>query len=492
MLYTVIGKPGEGKSYWCVSQMYEKQQVNIANLKKNIEIYYENKTILADRGHDIDSSDEYTFKREINVKENDLIVAKIVDWTFQYNEFLEFEDEEQFEKYFELSMLYNDFIIHINELYKITLATFLPVRQIYSDINGLKIEGVLPLPSLDWRETPLGSIMYIDECRKKPPYKFDTKTPSKDPIIIDMAEVRHYDKDVYLISQDAEDINISLRQLVDKLYFIKRPSQKPQACSLYTFDKWLGRPRAGADSKRDPKPYVEHELIIYKKKYFAMYKSASSHTSVKFKLNWKIFGWILLTLSLMGVVAYGISSVPIFGQFSSTFKQMLGMEKSPFEDISKLGSGTKEPEQQQTESNPQNAQPTDSHPSASEPTGSSTTANASGQNEYKYDVRRPYDFEYDLTYQIQERPRLAGCIISKKTCSCYTQQATKIDMSQSDCKRYMSGDRPFDYFTKQQDLQRQQAQPQQVYAQKAGTQQASDFDREYFAKIEQAKQQGLI
>ena len=92
MLYTVIGKPGEGKSYWCVSQMYEKQQVNISNLKKNVEIYYENKTILADRGHDLESNEEYTFKREINVKENGLIVAKIVDWTFQYNELTEFEE----------------------------------------------------------------------------------------------------------------------------------------------------------------------------------------------------------------------------------------------------------------------------------------------------------------------------------------------------------------------------------------------------------------
>ncbi|MCU4377944.1 zonular occludens toxin domain-containing protein [Acinetobacter haemolyticus] len=489
MLYTVIGKPGEGKSYWCVSQMYEKQQVNLANLKKNVEVYYENKSILADRGHDIDSNDEYTFKREINIKENGLIVAKIVDWTFQYNEFQEFEDEEQFEKYFELAMLYNDFIAHINQLYTITLATFLPVRQIYSDINGLKIEGVLPLPSLDWRETPDGSIMYIDECRKKPPYKFVSKTPSKDPIIIDMAEVRHYDKDVYLISQDAEDINNSLRQLVDKLYFIKRPSQKPQACSLYTFDKWLGRPRAAADSTKEPKPYVEYELIVYKKKYFKMYKSASSHTSMKFSLNWKIFGWILLTFGLMGIVAYGLNKVPIFGQFSDVFKQMVGLEKSPFEDVSKLGSSNIA---EQQHSQPQQQSTTDNPVAASESTGSNATNDSNRQIEYKYDVRRPYDFEYDLTYQIHERPRLAGCIASRNTCSCYTQQATKIDMSQSDCKRYMSGDKPFDYFTKQQEQQRQHVQLQQTYTQKAGTQQATDFDREYFAKLEQAKQQGLI
>ena len=278
-------------------------------------------------------------------------------------------------------------------------------------------------------------------------------------------------------------------QLVDKLYFIKRPSQKPQACSLYTFDKWLGRPRAAADSKRDPKPYVEYELIVYKKKYFKMYKSASSHTSVKFKINWKVFLWILLTLSLMTFVGYGLNKVPIFGQFSDTFKQMLGMKDSPLTGISPTGD-----KQQATQANPFNPsqQPTQQQNSESQETESKINTSDNSKTQYEYDVRRPYDFEYDLTYELQQRPRLAGCIASKNSCSCYTQQATKIDMSVNDCKRYISGDRPFDYFTKEQEQQRQQPQLQQNYTQKAGSQQASDFDREYFSKLQQAKQQGLI
>lgn len=483
MLYAVIGKPGEGKSYWCVSQMYEKQQTNLANLKTNIKTYYENKQILEDRGHDIDSDDEYTFQREINVKENGLLVAKLVDWTFQYKEFQEFEDEEQFEKYFELALLYNDFIEHINQLYKITLAKFLPVHQIYSDINGLKIDGILPLPSLDWRETPLGSIMYIDEVRKKPPYKYVTKTPSTDPIIIDMAEVRHYDKDVYLISQDAEDLNVSLRQLLDKLYFIKRPAQKPQACSLYVFDKFVGRPRAAADSQRDPKPYVEHQLIIYKKKYFKMYKSASSHTSVKWNLNWKVFAYAIFTLSLMAAAMYGANQIPIFAQFSDTFKQMSGSSPTSLTDIAKP-----KVTQQTTQSTTGTTTQTDHSQSASEV---QATSQDQEQTKYKYDINNPYDQNYEIYYEIQQRPRLAGCIISKRTCSCYTQQATKIDMSQNDCKRYMSGDKPFDYFTKEQERHQTQERPTASPV-ATGQQQANDFDREYFAKMQQAKQEGLL
>lgn len=484
MLYAVIGKPGEGKSYWCVSEMYEKQQTNLANIKTNVKTYYENKDILKDRGHDIDSNNEYTFQREINVKENGLLIAKVVDWTFKYNEFQEFEEEEQFEVYFELAMLYNDFIDHINKLNNITLAKLLPVQQIYSDINGLKIDGVLPLPSLDWRVTPLGSIHYIDEIRKKAPYKYDGKNPSKDQIIIDMAEVRHYDKDIYLISQDAKDLNISLHQLLDKLYFIKRPAQKPQACSLYVFDKYISNPRAGADSTREPKPYVEHRLIVYKKKIFKMYKSASSHTSMKFSINWKVFMWLLLLLSLIGFTLYGINKIPFFGQLSNTFAAMTG--QSPLEDIGKnalIQNGSKEPVSQAT---------TDQQTAASEPTTQTQTSNNADKVRYQYDVSKPYDTNYQIEYELNERPRLAGCIASKKTCSCYTQQATKIDMSYNDCKRYISGDRPFDYFTKQQE-QRQQQQQQTAFQQtNIGQQNASNFDQEYIAKMQEAKKQGLI
>ena len=42
MLYAIIGKPGQGKSYFAVERMFNAQQKNIQNLKKNIQIYYEN------------------------------------------------------------------------------------------------------------------------------------------------------------------------------------------------------------------------------------------------------------------------------------------------------------------------------------------------------------------------------------------------------------------------------------------------------------------
>lgn len=68
----------------------------------------------------------------------------------------------------------------------------------------------------------------------------------------------------------------------------------------------------------------------------------------------------------------------------------------------------------------------------------------------KYDVSKPYDVDTSqLDYQITEKPLLTGCILYEKQCKCYTQQATIIKMSYQDCKRYISGDRPFNYFRQQ-------------------------------------------
>lgn len=143
---------------------------------------------------------------------------------------------------------------------------------------------------------------------------------------------------------------------------------------------------------------------------------------------------------------------------------------------------------QQTAQTTQTNVQTDQTQSASEV---QATSQDQEQTKYKYDINNPYNQNYEIYYEIQQRPRLAGCIISKRTCSCYTQQATKIDMSQSDCKRYMSGDKPFDYFTKEQERHQTQERPTASPV-ATGQQQANDFDREYFAKMQQAKQEGLL
>lgn len=476
MLYAHIGKPGQGKSYTCVVDIYEKQQINNHNVKKNVEIYFENKQLLLDRGIDLDKNIDFTFLREMRVGKED----KWLDFTFKLSELKQFEDEEQFEEYFNLFLLYNDFITHINTLHNINLAKVLPVHQQYCDINGLNIEGVLPSP-IDWRQTPRGSIIYYDEIRRKPPYNFTTKTPSRDPIILEMSEVRHHDKDVHLISQDAEDINISLRGLIDKMYFYKRPPQNINACSVYTFDQWLGRPRAAADSKRDPKKYVDYRLVTYKKKFYKLYKSASSHTSMKIKISWRVFFYIFLFIVMASLVAVGLFKIPIFQYFGSAIKQMTGQGDS----LTSLSSGKTSNSTGQTTQVQTSESATNSSVDLSVECRkganvekpecvqwfndlSKNKGSVSGTDDKNtmvtYNPNTPFDtqgIQQKIQYEVTAKPIFSGCMRKGAKYVAYTQQGTILnEVSQSDCEKLMNGDRPFNYFasqkSEQQPIQNQQ------------------------------------
>ncbi|ENX56858.1 hypothetical protein F885_03014 [Acinetobacter higginsii] len=473
MLYAIIGKPGEGKSYYAVTKIYDLQQINLENIKKNVPIFDENRTLLEER--DLLSKD-YTFTYEIG---NEKFTK-----TCNHSYFDKLEDGVQFEDYFEYYFFYNKYIEQIYTEEQLKLTAILPVRQLYANINGLKIDGVLPFPDLDWIRTPWGSDHFIDEVRDCPPYNWDGRKYSEHRLVKGMSKVRHTDKNVFLITQDSEDLNYSLRKLVDKLYFVKRPPQKVQACGIYVFDKYLSDPRAAADSTRDPKKYIEHIYLPYRKKFQRMYVSASSHSSMKFNISWKVFGYILLFVAIVLITVVGVTKIPIFSYAVTAIKQMTGQETNA---LDQLKTGVKPTESQKTDN-----VPLDQERAASQPLG--TQYAAAGENktqQFEYDVSKPYDFNPPVMYELQQRPRLAGCIASKSSCSCYTQQATKIDMSQKDCRRYVSGDRPFDYFAKEQ--QRQFApMPSQSQPMMQNQRSVNDFDAEYIAKVQEARRQGLI
>lgn len=101
------------------------------------------------------------------------------------------------------------------------------IRQVYSDIEGLNIEGVLPAPD-DWRDVPDDSVIFYDEVHYRKEYEDLTGKPSQNPMIKDLTTHGHRNIDIYLITQAASRIERSIRGLVDCIsYYAKRPQQKP-------------------------------------------------------------------------------------------------------------------------------------------------------------------------------------------------------------------------------------------------------------------------
>lgn len=494
MLYAIVAKPGEGKSYFAVTKIYDFQQTNINNLKTNIPIYFENKKLFEDRGI---LDQDFTFTYDIgNVQYTK---------TTNYSYYDQFEDEEQFENYFEYFFFYNKYIEQVESELQIKLARLLPVKQIYSNINGLKIDGVLPMPiDLDWRRTPWGSIHFIDEIRDFYPYNNkDGRKVSTSGIILEMSKVRHTDKDVWLITQDAEDYNYSLRQLIDKLYFVKRPPSKMQACAVYVFDQYLSRPRAAADSTRDPKKYVDYFLVVYKKKYQNMYVSASSHTSMIKKINIKAFGYVFLFLLFATILVVGLMKIPIFTYFGTAVKMMTGASK---DDPLNMNGSKQTDEKTMTMADEQKLNDKinlcveqfqwtlDQCRQSLDPRldqQQKEQLQASTKNDmetvvFNYDSSKPYDVDYQPKKEPTDFPRFKNAIVYNGKCTAYSQQGTIMsNVSSSDCFRLSNGDRPFDYFVEKQTVQPLQQQQQVA--------QDNHFsDPEFIAKYREAKAQGLI
>ncbi|MCJ8163193.1 zonular occludens toxin domain-containing protein [Acinetobacter zhairhuonensis] len=474
-LYAIVGKMRQGKSYFSVKTINELQETNNKHVVNNFKVFNENQELLEKSG-DEDLTQEFH-----------LLCT-----------------EQQYESYFVDYVEYNKFVDTYNEENSAKLNKLKPVRQIYTDIKGLKIEFVLPAPD-DWRTTPKGSIIFYDEVQDREPYRFVGNVPSRDQMILDIAKIGHTDKDMYLITQDPDNLNKSLRKIVDKLYFVKRPPQNFDCCSVYVFPKWLSDPSAAADSQREPKKYISNEVIGYKQAIYDLYESASSHESIKkkFPKKWVIVG--ILILIFFGFIVFGFTKIPIFSYFTDAVKMMFGqssnvqdalkpqMPTSPKPSASATGSPVASNESFQADRdcrkavNVEKKECVDWFNNLSKNKGSVTTGE-NGESIVTYDPSKPYETEsiqQSISYEVTAKPVFSGCMKKNGKYYAYTQQGTKLNVSQQDCRDLVEyGDRPFNYFAQQQESS--QIQPQTTPVEQ------NQPSLEQIAKFEQAKKEGLI
>lgn len=480
MNYLIVGKNGSGKSYFCVSLSNDLYLQNVANLTSNSDVYSSNYSILQDRGIEqlfSDFSNTLDFLKTENVK-----VYSIFDMPYDLNKsfeiFKNIEDGIDFEDYFRYHIIYNDFIKYIlNNNKSLKLESIKPVHWLMSDINGIKVPTVQPAPE-DWRTAPLGAKIFYDEFQDRPEFLFDGNRPSKNPMILELSKIRHYDIDLYLITPDSDNLHKSLRKIIHVMYFIKRPHGNPNCCSVYTFDQFLSNPRAAADSKRDPKKYSAYELLQYKKSVQRLYTSAANHSSMAFQIPWKwirnasfvLIGFILIFCLLF--------KIPIFGYFADAVRGMTGGGNA-VTDLQNASKGF-------TPSASNGSAPSSAAVNTSfdvniecrkavnveKPECVAWFDNLSKNNSsvdsvhtapVSYDPNNPYDFSYDHRPTPVDFPRMSGVItLSSGKLIAIDQQGNYMPkVSQADCKRYLTGYRPFDYFSEKRQSSPVQQQNQE-------------------------------
>jgi hypothetical protein len=171
-------------------------------------------------------------------------------------------------------------------------------RSIYSDIDGLNIEGV-DTPPDDWRDTPEGSVIIYDEAQQRDIFKCQR---SKQSDIVEALQVhRHTGHDIIFITQSPRFLNMYVLDLVGEHYHLHRPYGASLA-SIYFWRSCQKNPQSKTAQK-----YVENEsLFKYKSDLYKYYKSATVHTH-KLAIPKKIILWCLAPFLMLALIWHFVS-----------------------------------------------------------------------------------------------------------------------------------------------------------------------------------------
>lgn len=164
-----------------------------------------------------------------------------------------------------------------------------PPRAIYSDIDGLTIDGVLEAPD-DWRECPDGSIVFYDECQQK--FGPDGQGRSHREDIQEFETHRHRGFDIILITQHPKLLHSHIRRLVGRHHHIFRMYGTNNA-KVFSRDGQIDVDKPSAINSCDD------SLFTYPKHLFGQYKSATLHTHKPSMPKWMKRGFVAIFVILI-------------------------------------------------------------------------------------------------------------------------------------------------------------------------------------------------
>lgn len=452
MITLLSATPGSGKSLLATEKLLNMSRDNIANLKHNYfyaKAFFEKIAFL--------KLEHYLSQLLVTKGQGLERITEIVFFESDYFDFLKTEyyinvisnpDTDDIvnnypEFYFERIVLLNQIIDDINSNENTKFQHFKPVRTIYTNIADLKLVQCRPLPSeCDWRQTPQGSYFVIDEAQLIPIFSDEAK--GIDPIVKDLTIHRHKGYDFLFITQEPSFVHKYIRKLASLHIHLVNIFGWEQSMRM----EWS----VVQDSPNAIKSLARAENLNrwrFPKHVYNLYKSTTINTRVK-RMPKK--------LVIFAVLAVLLICLSIFLLFHGAAKNPLVTAVSG-NPIPVQTQGTKKNEPSKQSSN----QPDSKQQSASEPQAasevqaqnenpaSSPVANPSLPVQPTYDVTDPLAFKPVTTPSVVNTRVFSGCVCTKKACTAYDQQGTKIDgFDRKLCKQIIkdSSSRPFDYFSR--------------------------------------------
>lgn len=287
-------------------------------------------------------------------------------------------------------------------------------RTIYSDIEGLTIDGVEPAPD-DWRTTPDGSIIFYDEIQQRNEFKksrFDNE-------ICDALQVhRHTGHDIYGITQFPVLLHPNFRAVVGMHLHLHR-GWGLTAATVFQWAYCVDAPNAPSNKK-----LAEHTFRFnYPKDLYKYYKSATQHTHKA-----RIPKRILLGLAFILLMAY-ISYNLLFTKDNFLTNIYKGKKTSTAQvapiqsnDKNTFGVSSQPIDNQQNQLSASQVQPM--------PTQEQI------QQEVN-ELEKKYLSAEVIEFHKSENIRPASVISMGNQCTAYNKYGEKLNIPSADCKRML-------------------------------------------------------
>lgn len=193
-------------------------------------------------------------------------------------------------------------------------------RPIYSDINGLNITNVRPIPddNYDYRQFPKGSIIIYDEAQRRDSFKASRTQP--DDIVTSLQTHRHHGYDIIFITQSPSFLNKYVKDLIGHHVHLKS-LVKGRSSVGYEWSECQDNP-----SSETAKRICENKFTyFYPKRIFGMYKSTvvdthrQSLVATLMYHKWKIAPFAFAAVAISYSLFTGANSS--FFQFSTEEKK---------------------------------------------------------------------------------------------------------------------------------------------------------------------------
>lgn len=273
----------------------------------------------------------------------------------------------------------------------------------YHNIKEVKAENWTELSddeARSWYQLPEGSVVFLDECQRIfRPMKYGDKVPAH---IEELETHRHLGIDLIIITQHPKLIDTKVRRLVGRHLHFKRQFGMESATRI-EFQKCADDPDDYFAQKEAIKKRVKFPKHLY-----GMYKSSEVHTH-KRRIPMKLYGIGVAFLLAIGLIYTAVAG---FGDNPA--------QASPIEEMkaSTLPSRLN-----------------------GEPVSKADTIKSWADQRTPRVADIPWSAPvYDGLTEVKSFPR-PQCMIREATdtCTCYTQQATPLEVSQAQCERIVAG-----------------------------------------------------